>query len=309
MNLHALKLFYEAARRGSVTRAAEALSVSQPAVTAQIRNLERELGIRLFETEGRGVRLTEAGRQLLAKAEQLFALADETVRGMEDYRKGQAGMIRIAATYLPAHLLLPAWLAGFKRTCPRVRLKLDTANSATALGMLRQFHAELAVIGGGAAAEGEPALRSELLYRDALWFVVPSGHPLAGRTVPLREMMTVPFVLREEGSASREQLAALCRLHQVAPPEAGLECSAPSVTLRAVMEGCGAALVSSLEAKEHVARGELARVRVKEAEAAAGNEIRLYVREGEEPSPAAAALIAELRKRAAELEQKDEPSR
>ncbi|MGO4371768.1 LysR family transcriptional regulator, partial [Paenibacillus sp. MCAF20] len=101
MNLHALKLFHTAAQEGSVTRAAELLRISQPAVTMQIRNLEKEIGMPLLLPKGRGVMLTEAGQFVAEQASRLFALESEIDRSLIDFKSGLTGKLRIAATYLP----------------------------------------------------------------------------------------------------------------------------------------------------------------------------------------------------------------
>ncbi|MCS7462259.1 LysR family transcriptional regulator [Paenibacillus doosanensis] len=288
MNLHALKLFYEAASRGSVTRAAEALHISQPAVTAQIRNLEQELGVALLASQGRGIRLTEAGEMLHGCAAKLFALEQEMDARIADYRQGVQGKLRIAATYLPANHLLPGWMAAFKQLHERIELTLTTANSRSAYEKLLHYEADLAVIGG--SKEAPAGVTREELLEDELWFVVPAGHRLAGALVSLAEMMKEPFIVREEGSSTREKLLALCRLHNLAPPRVGLQFNGPNETIRAVMAGYGANLLSALEVSEYIRQGAVARVQVDGVRLA--NPIAVCRRSGEELSPSAGQFLA-----------------
>lgn len=103
MNLHALRFFSKVAETGSVTLASEMLRVSQPAVTAQIKRLEQELGIRLWSPQGRGVALTDAGRMLASEAQRLFDLERSIEERLEGIRAGTEGSLHISATYLPAN--------------------------------------------------------------------------------------------------------------------------------------------------------------------------------------------------------------
>ncbi|AEI45391.1 LysR family transcriptional regulator [Paenibacillus mucilaginosus] len=288
MNLHALRLFHTVARLGSVTRAAEELRLSQPAVTIQVRNLEQELGLTLLAPKGRGVLLTEAGACVAAEARRLFALEEEVEARVAAFREGRTGRLRIAATYLPSNFLLPAWTARFRETHRGVSLSLSTANAQEALRRLTHYEADLAVIGGG--PEAASGITRRLLREDPMWFVVPPGHPLAGREASLGELMREPFVLREPGSFTRDMLLSLCRTAHVEPPRISLEMDGFSETLRAVAAGCGAAFASAAEVRPYIERGEVARVFVPSA--AAVNPISLCLREGEEPSPTAAAFLS-----------------
>lgn len=288
MNLHALKLFYETAVRGGVTKAAEALHISQPAVTAQIRNLEQELGLTLFASQGRGIQLTEAGELLYSYAAKLFALEKEMDARLNDYRSGELGKLRIAATYLPANYVLPAIMAAFKQQHDQVELTLTTANSQVVYSKLLHYEAELALIGG--SKEAPPGVLREELMEDELWFVVPSSHRLANASVELTEMMREPFILREEGSSTRDKLFALCKLHHIEPPKVGLQFNGLGETIRAVTSGYGAIFVSALEVSEPIRQGTVARVHVQET--ALTNPIALYRRAGEELSPAAQTFTA-----------------
>lgn len=136
MNLHALRLFHIVAEKGNVTRAAEELNISQPAVTAQIKKLEQEIGLILLAPKGRGILLTEAGIQLSKHTKRLFSLEAEIEAYVEQYKNGFIGKLRIVATYLPANFLLPKWLARYKQRYPDVEVELTTTNSRKAIDQL-----------------------------------------------------------------------------------------------------------------------------------------------------------------------------
>ncbi|GIP37663.1 LysR family transcriptional regulator [Paenibacillus sp. J31TS4] len=294
MNLHALRIFHMVALHGSVTRAAEALLISQPAVTMQLKQLEQELGVTLLLPKGRGIALSEAGQLLAREAARLFQLEEAAARKLEEYKSGRTGSLTIAATYLPATRLLPGVLAAFKSRNTGIRVTLLTGHAEEAVRLVSERRADLAIVGGRRLAD--ESLDRELLLHDELWFVVPGGHPLAGQPAGLFDLMQEPFVLQEPGSSTREQLLALCRAHQVPMIRTGIECSGMSEAIQIVAAGYGAALVSALEVQELVTRGTLARVFVRED--AGRNPIALYRRRDEEPSPAAGPFVRLLREAA-----------
>ncbi|MEF2965589.1 LysR family transcriptional regulator [Paenibacillus sp. M1] len=261
MNLHALRLFHIIASTGSVTRASELLHISQPAVTAQVKKFEKELCLPLLKPEGRGVALTEAGQELAVLAERLFAAERQIERFCEDYRSGAKGNINMAATYLPAHILIPAWLAKFKRRYEEVEMTIRVTNSSEALRLLLNMEVDIAIY-GGLPETPQSGIRTEELIRDELWFVVAPDHKHANRRVSLQEMMREPFVMREEGSSTRERLFSLCRTYNAPPPQISLQFNGLHEVIMAVIAGYGANFVSSMAVREYVERGELCRVHV-----------------------------------------------
>jgi DNA-binding transcriptional LysR family regulator len=284
-NLYGLKVFHYVAYMESFTRAAEILYISQPAVTMQVRKLEEELNVKLLEPKGRGVVLTTAGKEIAKIARRLVGIERDVRRYSSKYNSGQAGKVTIAATYLPANYLLPEALAESKLLYPLLELELITANAEKAFQLLQHYESDIAVIGGGAA---EPkGLSKKIIKRDPLWFIVHKEHPLADKSVTLRELRKLPFIVREEGSSMRERLFALFRSHGLQPPHIGLQMSGLNETIRTVMSGYGTIFVSALEVKDYVERGEVARVHVDEVVGMA-NEIAAYLREEDNLSPAAA---------------------
>ncbi|SEN36667.1 LysR family transcriptional regulator [Paenibacillus sp. OV219] len=288
MNLYGLIVFHHVATTGSVTRAAEVLRISQPAVTTHVRNMAAELGVPLLAPRGRGILLTEAGERLAAHASRLFALEQDIARDMAAFRDGTTGKLRIAATSLPANFLLMEQIAAFKLACPSVSVSMETRNANDAMEALLQYEADIAVIGG--SGETREELTRLVLLEDELWFVVSPFHALAGQTLSLGELFTEPFIMREEGSAARDRLLALCRIHGAAVPETAIQVSGAHESLHAVAAGLGVSFVSSLEARRAIARGELARIQVA-GEAELHHPIVLYTRDGEKLPPVAQQFV------------------
>lgn len=261
MNLHALRLFHTVATTGSVTRASELLNISQPAITAQIKKFEKELQLLLLKPQGRGIALTDAGEELTLLAKRLFAVEQQIEQFAHNYRSGMSGSIRLAATYLPAHFLIPTWIAKFKQQYEQVEMMITTTNSNGALKKLLDVEVDIAIYGGIAESYPDTILTEEL-FQDELWFVVAPNHKYANQQVTLSEMMKEPFVMREEGSSTRERLLSLCRTYHSAVPAISLQFNGLHEAITAVIAGYGANFVSSLVVREYVDRGELSRVYV-----------------------------------------------
>ncbi|MFV5338468.1 LysR family transcriptional regulator, partial [Bacillus paralicheniformis] len=162
MNLHALRLFYSVAETGSVTQAAKQLNISQPAVTSQIKKLEREIDCTLFVPKGRGILLTQSGAELAKQAKRLFSLEKEIELYVEQLREGSIGKLRIAATFLPANYLLPRWLSRYKKLYPGTDVEISTINYQKAIDQLVNYEADIGFIGG--ITEFSPLLKGELLF-------------------------------------------------------------------------------------------------------------------------------------------------
>ncbi|MGW8825910.1 LysR family transcriptional regulator [Paenibacillus lautus] len=294
MNLHALRLFHVIATTGSVTRAAELLNISQPAITAQVKKFEKELSLTLFKPQGRGIGLTQAGAELLPLAKRLFSVEQQIEQFCRDYRSGSRGHIRLAATYLPSHFLLPAWLAKYKQRYEDVEMSITTTNSSDALKQLLNMDVDLAIY-GGLPEESPDTIQTEELFRDELWFVVSPDHRYANQHISLDEMMREPFVMREEGSSTRERLFALCRTHSAPSPRITLQFNGLHEAITAVVAGYGANFVSSLVVREYVERGELSQVYVDGIELQ--NIIAVCTRKHEALSAAAMNFVELIRER------------
>lgn len=301
MNLHGLRLFHAVVKHGGITRAAEELSISQPAVSSQLRKFEQELGVTLFVAVGRKREASDAGKQLMEYAERLFKLEQEVDGYVAGIRSGKKGLVRITATYLPSNFLLPAWIARFKQLYEDVELVISTTNTRKAFDELLSYEAEVALYGGSGISQ--PGVHWDELFEDDMWFVVHPDHRYAGQEVELGDMVAEPFIMREEGSATRERLFSLCSTFNVAAPRIALQFNGLNETISAVKAGYGANFISSLVVKEDVRHGRLARVRVKGVHLK--NKLAVCTRAGEKLSPAAQHLVELIRQEAAKLHRKE----
>lgn len=205
MELRQIELFVVLAQHRSFTRAAEAVGIAQPALSQQVRRLERELGVQLLDRSTRPVRLTEAGSAFYARAERI--LADATLAGEEMREMAGAGRRRVVVGALPALALhwLPPVLAEFHAAHPAVEITVRHGNSDELARMVAAGHLDLALthaVPGAHGVVGAPAgLVLERVFDEDLMVVVPPAHALAGRrSVTLAQLRNEPFVLVSHGS-------------------------------------------------------------------------------------------------------------
>jgi DNA-binding transcriptional LysR family regulator len=294
MNLNHLAIFHAVAQTGGMTLGAERLKISQPAVSKQVRQLERNLRVRLFDRIGRRVRLSQAGEILAAYARRLFALAHEAEEAMEDVRAVRRGRLAIGASTTIGTYLLPGVLAEFWRRHPGVELLVQVENT-------EQIHRRLAGheldVGLTEGLVEDEELEAEVFHRDELLLIAAPGHRLAGRPrVPLSALREEPFILREPGSGTRAvEERALARLRL--PIRAVMALGSTEAIKRVVAEGVGLAIVSRLAVGSECAAGTLAVLPV--AELPIYRPLRLVRRRGRRDGPALQAFCAVLREKTA----------
>lgn len=177
MLLGQIEGFLEVARRGNVSRAAEAMFVTQPTLTARIHSLERELGEPLFARTRRGMRLTDAGRAFLPYAERAVRAVRDGRQALIDARSASAGRLVLGAAPAVSTYVLPAILQRFAGAYPRVEVAVRTGHSEDVLQMLLREEVQLGLV----RALRHPDIESIPLYEDPVVLVVPPGHPFAKR--------------------------------------------------------------------------------------------------------------------------------
>jgi LysR family transcriptional regulator, low CO2-responsive transcriptional regulator len=250
MNLRQLELFVAVAREGSFTRAAQTLHISQPSVSARIRELETQLGQDVFEQEGRRIYLTDAGQELLERAEMILEQVAEAQRALTEVDGLRRGSLRVVATTTVGSYVLPRVLARFHHTYPGISLTLDVANWARAVDLLRRHRMDLAVL-GPTEELGDMAVQS--FMKNELVVAAAPTHPLAGRrAIPFHELATYPMVVREEGSGTRQDTERLFADHGVLPMIA-MELRHSAAIKQGVAAGLGVALLSRQSMELHLA--------------------------------------------------------
>lgn len=289
LDLHKLRVFAAVAEHEHYSRAADALGISQPALTVHVRDLERHLGVALFERAGRNVRLTDAGRLAQGYARRILALAVELDEAVDDLRGLRAGQLRIGASTTVGEYLLPATLGAFRRRYPGVGVAVEIANTARIADRLRHGELHLGLVGEPLA---DPDLELTPYRDDELVLIVPPGHPWAGRTVAAGELAAAPLVAREAGSATRAVAEAALAAAGVRPPIA-LELGGTEAVKGAVAAGLGVAFVSACAVGRELAAGQLASATLEGA--VIRRQFQLVRRRGRRLTAAEAAFVPLLR--------------
>jgi DNA-binding transcriptional LysR family regulator len=243
MELRHLRYFEAVARLNHVTRAAAELHVAQPALSKQLRDLEGELGVALFDRVGRRVRLTEAGEALLPHARAVLAQVEAARAAMAERVGLRRGLATIGAPPTVGTNLLPAALAAFNQRYPGIELRLREAGLSTLLELLAAGLADLVVV--TLPVDG-PDLAIAPLFSEELVLAVASRHPLAGEPkVALASLADEPFVLSPPNYELRDATIDACRRAGFAP-RVVLDGGEMDTLLRFVAAGLGVALVPRL---------------------------------------------------------------
>lgn len=255
MNRNHLALFHAVAQAGGISRGAERLNISQPAVSKQIKELENSLGLRLLERLPRGSRLTAGGKLLAQYVQRLAVVEDEAARAIEEFRGVKRGRLALGASTTIGAYLLPQVFGEFHRRHPGIELQMEIANTDAIQHQLMAGLIEIGLTEGLMAAEH---LHTEVFHEDELVPIAPAGHPLLKqRHVTARALCREPFILREEGSGTRAVVEqALGRRGLTVKPVLSL--ASPEAIKRAVIAGLGIAIVSRLAISCELQIGSLA---------------------------------------------------
>jgi DNA-binding transcriptional LysR family regulator len=239
VELRQLEYFVAVARHRHFGRAAEALYVTQPALSQQVRRLEAELGLALLRRTSRGVELTPAGEDLLGRAEAILAEVAGARGAMDEHAGVVRGAVRVAATTADS-LRVPEVLAAFHRDHPGVGLALRHASTSEVLALLRGGAVDLAVLSlGDEPVEGLQVTR---LADEPLRAIASPEEPFASVAVAIEDLRGRPFVLGEPGSALRATVMDACQQHGFSPVPL-LQVGDPATVRFLVSAGLGISLV------------------------------------------------------------------
>ena len=263
MNLDHVRSFLEVIKRGSLSEAARALGVSQPAVSNQIKGLERELGMTLLIRGERGVvSLTTAGEVFLAFAKQVVAAHEEMLQQLSHVKEEVSGELIIAASTTPGEFVLPQLLSDFKARYPQVEAKVTIADTRDVVQKVLAHECDIGFIG---APIERPRLTLTPLIRDKIVLAVYPDHPFAGReAIRLEELQRQRLILREEGSGTRRSLEQLLAERGEKLPENNvvLVLGSTHAIIEAIQSRLGIGFVSTFAVSRLEAGGQLCTVSI-----------------------------------------------
>ena len=243
LNFHQFHVFYIVARCRSFSRAAEALDISQPAVSIQVQELEKTLGITLFHRRARGLPLTEVGETVYGYAHRIFSLSSEMQEAIQDIQGLRTGHLHLGASTTPGEYILPVAIGRFRQHYPGVQVKLNISNTRSIVSQILQRELDLGMIGSSLESGGEE-LEMSTYVMDEIVLVTGPDHPLAKRgKLSLDEMMAEGLVIREEGSATRKT-AEECFAHLGIHPRIAIELGSNQAVKLAAEAGVGVGVIS-----------------------------------------------------------------
>ena len=260
MNFNQLQAFYVVAREESFTRAANRLSVSQPAITKRIQDLERSCNVRLLERTSRRLVLTDCGKLLLSYVERIMALADEAELAVNSMSGLNTGRIEIGTSRPVASYHLSTITVSFKQEYPGVVPCLHVENSQWVLNEILAFRLDIGIV--GIKPHHQDLIVSPFLEEE-LAVIVPVTHRWATRkSIALAELGGQPLILRERGSGTRVLIESELRNVHVQPMIA-MEVGSNEAIKRAVEKNLGLAILPPAVVAEEVKDGVITSLRIK----------------------------------------------
>lgn len=256
MEMVHLETFLQVAELGSLSRAAETLGLTQPTISARIQALERDLGQRLFERRGRGVRLTEAGRALLPYAERTLSVLREGKAAVSLSGHPSRGRLRIGTARVIGAYVLPDILADFRNHYPGIELAILTGRSHEVLQMVldQEVH-----VGLGRALV-HPEVEAVYLYDEEIVFVTHPQHPLAQRGRALiSEIALEPLILYDKDSTYYVLITRVCREARIVP-KVTMNLDSVEATKKMIERGLGVSFLPYSAIQTELTSGTLAYV-------------------------------------------------
>ncbi|MFA7593834.1 MAG: LysR family transcriptional regulator [Thiohalobacteraceae bacterium] len=252
-----LQVFHTVARLLSFTKAAEALHMTQPAVTFQVRQLEEYFNTRLFDRTHNRISLTEAGRRVFEYADRIFELYAEMENAVREMTGDISGVVMIGASTTIAEYMLPALLGDFRMKYPEVNVQLKVSNTDGIVSMVENNIIDLGVVEA-------PVLNKNLVVdvcrMDQLVAIVPTNHPLAKhKKVKIAELLKHPYICREEGSGTREVIAEYLNACNINANELSIcmELGSPEAVKGAVEARMGVSIASRATVNKELQLGTL----------------------------------------------------
>lgn len=252
-----LQVFQTVARLLSFTKAAEALHMTQPAVTFQVRQLEAHFDTRLFDRTHNRISLTEVGQRVYEYAERISRLYEEMDGAVRELTGDAGGTLLIGASYTIAEYMLPALLGGFKTSHPEVGIRLRVSNTEAVVAMVEDNEVDLGVVEAPVPNRG---LVVELCRVDELVAVTAPGHPLADKErVAVAELLEYPYIGREKGPGRCEVVQEYLEAAAAASRKVDtvMEFGGPEAVKGAVEAGMGVAVLSRTTIQKELRLGTL----------------------------------------------------
>ncbi len=264
VELRQLVMFLNVINHGTFSEAAKRLFLSQPTLSVQIASLEKELGVMLFERQGKNVILTPAGEILKRYAIDMLGLRDLAVRELQQYKNAIAGTIRLYSSTVPADYILPSLISKFLELHPEVYIELLRSDSSAVWEKVLAYEADFGVVG---TLRNHNSVEYVPLQGDEIVVIAPPTGKYANwpQTIDLATLQKEPLVLREVGSGTQRTFEDALIEHGFDLNNFTVRARLESVeaTKTAVLGKVGLAVTSRLAVKHEIAAGKLLAFSVK----------------------------------------------
>lgn len=293
--LDQLRILKAIASEGSFKRAADTLYVSQPAVSLQVQNLEKQLNVPLFDRGGRKAQLTEAGHLLLSYSEKIITLCQETCRAIEDLQNLQGGTLIVGASQTTGTYLLPRMIGLFRQKYPDVSVQLQVHSTRRTSWGVANGQVDLAIIGGEVPTELQEILKICPYAEDKLTLILPVSHPLTKvETIQKEDLYRLNFISLDSQSTIRKVIDKVLTRCNIDTKRLKIEMELNSIEAikNAVQAGLGVAFVSITAIEKELEMKGLHVGRIKDIEVQ--RTLSVIINPTRYRSKAAEAFIAEI---------------
>ena len=267
--LDQLRILKAIATEGSFKRAADKLYVSQPAVSLQVQNLEKQLNVPLFDRGGRKAQLTEAGHLLLQYGEKIITLCQETCRALEDLQNLQGGTLIVGASQTTGTYLLPRMIGLFRQKYPDVSVQLQVHSTRRTSWAIANGQLDLAIIGGAVPSELQEILQVIPYAEDELALILPVSHPMAKvPQIQKEDLYKLKFITLDSQSTIRKVIDKVLTRCDIETKRLNVEMELNSIEAikNAVQSGLGVAFVSVTAIEKELQMGVLHVTSIKSVE-------------------------------------------
>lgn len=262
MKLDFLRTFIKIARYGNLTRAAEEMGISQPAITKQIKTLEQEFGAELLIRKQKRIELSAAGLVLEMYAKQVLNLVDRAKCDIAKLHETVSGSLTVAASTIPGDYILPFIAGEFSREFPRVQLSFVSGDTGEVIKKVLDNAVQVGAVG---ACPDHRQLICRRFFADRLVLITPPGHPWAkARHISVRELIKGAYIWREKGSGTRQSIEKILASQgiEVGWLNIAFELGSTESVIAAVEAGYGVSFVSRWSAQNAVQLGRLKEVEI-----------------------------------------------
>lgn len=264
MEDHKLKVFCTVAETKSFSKASEIIHLTQPAVSLQIQALEELYETKLFDRSSSSVKLTKTGETLYKYAKQILSLYSDAEKIIGDMTGLVKGSISVGASTTIGNHLLPIIVSEFKKTRPKIKLHMRVGNTKRIIELLNSGNIDFGIVEGEIAKQ---KIKNEVLLSDELCVIVPAYHMWAKKKdISIFELPKEPFILREEGSGTRQVIEKYLADHgiTVQSMKIALILGSTEAIKEAVENGLGVSIVSKWAARKETRYGTLKLLSIKE---------------------------------------------